>query len=226
MATSGTTTFNPDNLTILEEAFELAGIELRTGNDYESAMRSLDLLKLEWGNEGLNLWTVDEETLTMTAGDGEYDLAVDTIDLLHAAVRTGTGANQTDFRLSRVAFPRWSGITNKNQTGRPTTILVERKINPSVRVWPVPDTTYTLVYWRLRRMEDAGGATATLDMPTRFIPAIITGLAIKMAIKNARGPRAAELSAKASFLLPIYNQQLQFAKDEDRDRSSFFVRPC
>ncbi len=225
MATSGTTAFNPDNLTILEEAFELAGVELRTGNDYESAMRSLDLLKLEWGNEGLNLWTVEEVTLSLVAGDGMYDLPADTIDLLHAAIRTGTGTSQTDYRLARVAFPRWSGITNKNQTGRPTTMLIERTLTPVIRLWPVPDTTYTLVYWRIRRMQDAGGATATMDMPTRFIPALITGLAIKIAIKNAKGKKAAEMSAKASFLLPIYNQQLQFAKDEDRDRSSFFVRP-
>lgn len=226
MATSGTTSFNPDNSTILEEAFELAGLELRTGNDYESAMRSLDLLKLEWGNEGLNLWTVEETTLAITSGDELYDLPVDTIDLLHCAIRTGTGTDQQDYRLTRVGFPRWSGMTNKQIAGRPTTVLVERGLTPSIRLWPVPDTSYTFVYWRLRRMEDAGGVTDTLDMPTRFIPAIITGLAMKMAIKRATGPRAQELLAKANFLLPVYNQQLQFAKDEDRDRSSFYVRPA
>lgn len=218
MATSGTTSFNPDNGTILEEAFELAGVELRTGNDYESAMRSLDLLKLEWGNEGLNLWTVDEETISITAADNEYDLPVDTIDLLHACIRTGTGTSQQDIRLKRVGFPRWSIITNKNQTGLPTTILVERKNNPLVRLWPIPDRAYTLVYWRLRRIEDAGGVTDTLDMPTRMIPAIITGLAIKIAIKR-------EKLDKANFLMPIYDRQLASAKEEDRDRSSFFVRP-
>lgn len=218
MATSGTVAFNPNNVTVLEEAFELAGLELRTGNDYESAMRSLDLLKLEWGNEGLNLWTVEEVELVLTAGDAAYDLAADTIDILDASIRTGSGTSQTDYRLRRVAFPRWNAITNKNTTSRPNVILVERGATVSVRLWPVPDTTYTLVYWKLRRMEDGGGATNTLDMPTRFIPALITGLAIKMAIKR-------DMIQKAQFLQPIYSQQLQAAKDEDRDRASFFVRP-
>jgi hypothetical protein len=218
MATSGTTAFNPDNGTILEEAFELAGVELRTGNDFESAIRSLDLLKLEWGNEGLNLWTVEEETIAVAAADNEYSLPVDTIDLLHASIRTGTGTSQQDTRLRRVGFPRWSALTNKNQVGMPTTILVERTLTPSVRLWPVPDRAYTLVYWRLRRIEDAGGVTSTLDMPTRFIPAITTGLAIKIAIKRDK-------LAKADYLRPIYMEQMANAKEEDRDRSSFFVRP-
>lgn len=218
MATSGTTSFNPDNGTILEEAFELAGVEMRTGNDFESAIRSLDILKLEWGNEGLNLWTVEEETISITASDGAYDLPVDTIDVLHASIRTGTGTSQQDTRLRRVGFPRWSALTSKNQVGFPTTMLVERTTAPVVRLWPIPDRAYTLVYWRLRRIEDAGGVTATLDMPTRFIPPIITGLAIKIAIKR-------EKYEKANFLMPIYDRQLANAKEEDRDRSSFFVRP-
>ena len=219
MAISGVTTFNPDNGTILEEAFELAGLELRTGNDFESAIRSLDLLKLEWGNEGLNLWTVEESTMTLSAGDSTYDLPVDTIDLLHAAIRTGSGVSQSDIKLGRVGFPRWSGIANKNVTAVPNSFMVERTLTPVIRVWPTPDTTYTLVYWRLRRMQDAGGVSDTLDLPTRFIPAIITGLAIKMATKRQKYDTA-------NFLQPTYDRQLQFAKDEDRDRSSFYVRPA
>ena len=219
MAVSGTATFNPDNGTILEEAFELAGLELRTGNDFESAIRSLDLLKLEWSNEGLNLWTVEETTLTLSAGDASYDLPVDTVDILHAAIRTGTGTSQSDIKLGRIGFPRWSGIANKNITSIPNCFMVERTLAPVVRVWPTPDTTYTLVYWRLRRIQDAGGVSATLDMPTRFIPAIVTGLAIKMATKRQK-------FETATFLQPTYDRQFQMAKDEDRDRSSFFVRPA
>lgn len=219
MATSGTTSFNPDNSLILEEAFELAGLEMRTGNDFESAMRSLDLLKLEWGNEGLNLWTVEEVELSLSAGDAEYDLPVDTIDILHAAIRTGSGTDQIDYRLARVGFPRWSAISNKNISSRPTSFMTERSLTPVIRLWPVPDTSYTLVYWRLRRMQDAGGVSDTLDMPTRFIPAIITGLAIKMATKRQK-------FETANFLQPTYDRQFQAAKDEDRDRSSFHIRPA
>jgi hypothetical protein len=221
MATSGTVSFSPDNATLLEEIFELAGLELRTGNDFESAMRSADFLKLQWANEGLNLWTVEETTIAITAGEESYTLAADTIDLLDHAIRDGTGDQQVDYRLKRIAFPRWAGLTTKNETGRPMIILVERKNVPTIRVWPVPDTNYTLVVWRLRYMQDAGGATNTLDMPLRLIPAFIWGMAYTMACKR---PKEVSMEHRM-FLKGEYNTMFQAAKDEDRDRASFFIRP-
>lgn len=221
MTTSGTTSFAPDNLEIIEEAFDLAGIEGRTGQDYVSAIRSLNILQQEWANEGINLWTLDEGTISFTAGEDTYSLPVDTIDILEHHIRTGTGTSQVDYRLQRIPVSRYSDLVNKNTLGRPTQIFVRRLSSPEIRVYPTPDTTYTLVYWRLRRIQDAGGGGNTLDMPLRFVPAMISGLAYKIALKN---PDKVPLE-RLAVLKSEYSTQLEAAKEEDRDRASFFVRP-
>lgn len=221
MATSGTTNFNPDNLEIIEEAFDVAGLEARTGQDFTSAIRSLNLIREEWANEGINLWTLSEGTISLIAGQDTYSLPVDTIDLLEHHVRIGTGTNQVDYRLKRIPISRYSDLTDKNTPGRPTQIFVQRLIAPQIRLYPVPDMAYTLVYWRLRRIQDAGGGLNTMDMPTRFIPALVMGLAYKMAMKH---PDKVPMD-RLAMLKAEYSQLFEMAKEEDRDRSSFFVRP-
>lgn len=221
MTTSGTTNFAPDNLEIVEEAFDLAGIEGRTGQDYQSAVRSINLIQQEWANEGINLWTLADGTLTLTAGEDTYSLPVDTIDILEHHIRTGSGTTQVDYRLKRIPVSRYSDLTDKNVLGRPSQIFVQRLVTPQIRLYPVPDTTYTLIYWRLRRIQDAGGGLNTLDMPMRFVPALITGLACKLALKNPDKVSETRLQR----LDMEYAKQLEMAKEEDRDRSSFFVRP-
>ena len=218
MATSGTTDFNPNNLEVIEAAFDLAGVEARTGNDFKSAIRSLNILHQEWSNQGLNLWTIEEATIAITPGTSTYALPVDTIDVIDHNLRYGTGSSQVDYPLTQVAWSKYALISAKTQTGRPTAIVVERLVSPQFRLWPVPDAAATFVYWRLRRIQDAGGGNNTLDMPTRFIPALITGLAIKMAINKGKLDRI-------NLLKPMYDEQLKDAKDEDRDRSSFSIRP-
>ncbi len=94
MATSGTTNFNLDLADIFEEAFERAGSELRSGYDYKTARRSLDLLMLEWQNRGLNLWTVRDATQTLTAGTASYDLTSEKQDIIEGLLRTTQGLPQ------------------------------------------------------------------------------------------------------------------------------------
>lgn len=222
MATSNTTIFNPDFADIAEEAYEMAGLEMRTGYHLKSARRSLDLLSIEWANRGLNLWTIEQGTVPLVAGTATYNLPADTIDILEHVIRSGTGTSQTDIDLYRVSVSGYSAIVNKNTQGKPSQIYVDRaRTQPSVTLWPVPNvsSTYTLVYQRLRRIQDSGAATNTADLPFRFIPALVAGLAYFIAMKN---PAAKE---RVPFLKQFYEEQFDLASQEDRSRASWFHHP-
>jgi hypothetical protein len=219
MTTSGTTTFNPNIIELLEEAYERAGLELRSGYDLKTGIRSFNFLMAEWANRGLNLWTITEGTVSLASGDNTADIN-NIVDLIDYAIRTGSGSNQTDYRIERVGVSQWAAITNKNMTGRPVQIYVERLTDTTrIKVWPVPSQDYTLVYWALSRMDDAGAATNTADMPYRFIPALVSGLAYHIATKK---PAAMQ---RVPFLKQEYEEQFRLAADEDRDRSSVFFLP-
>ena len=197
MTTSGTTIFNPDLSEIFEEAFERLGydrngmpFELRTGYDLRTARRSLNLLLAEWANRGINLWTVDSGEIAMVANQATYDLPSDTVDIVEQVIRQYSETqNQTDITINRISVATYSTIPNKLTTGRPIQVYVDRKTTtPTITVWPLPQTsnTYTFVYWRLRRMQDAGSpATNTVDIPFRFYEALIAGVAYRLALKKA-----------------------------------------
>jgi hypothetical protein len=220
MATSGSATFNPSLDVIIEEAFERAGTELRSGYDLKSARRSLDIMAAEWSNRGLNLWTVTVGTQALTAGTASYTLPTDTIDLLEHVIRSGSGTSQADYDIERIGVSSYAAIVNKNQTGRPVQIYVERTLTPTVNVWPVPDVnTYTLVYWRMRRIQDTGAATNTADIPSRFIPALVSGLAYYIALKRPA------LMNRVQMLKQIYDEQFQMAYEEDRERVPLRIIP-
>lgn len=163
---SGTSSFNPDLNEIIEEAFERCGAELRSGYDMKTARRSLNLLLMEWANRGINLWTLDSDTIPLVAGTATYNLPIDTIDLLDHVIRTGTGSSQIDINISRISSSAYALIPSKNSVGRPIQVWINRRsgatdndgnvIYPTVTVWPVPDTSqnYTFVYWRMRRLHE------------------------------------------------------------------------
>jgi hypothetical protein len=223
MATSGTAVFNPEIVEIVEEAYERCGLELRSGYDLKTARRSLDIMAAEWSNKGINLWTVESGTLALTTGTATYTLPADTIDLLETVIRTGSGSNQQDLSINRISVSTYATIPNKNNQGRPIQIYVDRQATPKVNVWPTPDssTTYTLAYWRLRRIEDAGRAGSnTYDVPSRFIPCLVAGLAYHIATKRP------EVGLdRVTFLKAAYDEQFTLAADEDRDKSSIQFAP-
>ena len=223
MATSGTATFNPEIVEIVEEAYERCGLELRSGYDLKTARRSLDIMAAEWSNKGINLWTVESGTLSLTTGTATYTLPADTIDLLETVIRTGSGSDQQDLSINRISVSTYATIPNKNNQGRPIQIYVDRQATPKVSVWPTPDSsaTYTLAYWRLRRIEDAGRAGSnTYDVPSRFIPCLVAGLAYHIAIKRP------EVGLdRVTFLKAAYDEQFTLAADEDRDKSSIQFAP-
>ena len=230
MATSTTASFDLDLNEIAEEAFERAGSELRSGYDLRTARRSLNLMFADWANRGINLWTIESSTQSLTSGTATYNLPVDTVDLIEYVIRTGSGTTQTDTPLSRMSVSTFASIPNKNSTGKPLQIYIDRKSGatesggiqyPTVTLWPVPDSvsTYTLVYWRLSRMLDAGTGVNTQDIPFRFLPALVAGLAYYLALKlPGAEQRIAPLKA-------MYDEAWTLAADEDREKSSMFITP-
>ena len=226
MTTTGTALFNLDFAEIAEEAFERAGSELRSGYDLKTARRSLNLLLIEWGNKGINLWTVEEGSILLNTGVTTYNLPIDTVDLLDHVIRTGSGQNQSDITISRISGSTYSTIPNKTAMGKPIQVWINRQSGattptgvayPTINVWPTPqapDEQYTFVYWRLRRMQDAGNAVNTQDIPFRFLPALIAGLAyyLSMKLPGVDMQRAQALKA-------VYDEQFDLAAQEEQAKS-------
>jgi hypothetical protein len=241
MTTSGTSIFNLNLNDLVEEAFERCGAELRTGYDLRTARRSLNLLTIEWANRGINLWTIEQGSIPMVQGQIVYELPVDTIDLLEHVVRTQTGEQQTDITINRISIDTYSTIPNKNAQGRPIQVWINRQSgatypvggqpagtntttgvdHPSINVWPAPDQSnfYTFVYWRLRRLQDAGDGVTTQDIPFRFIPCMVAGLAYHLSLKV---PGALE---RSQMLKAEYEELWQQAADEDREKAPLRIAP-
>lgn len=230
-STSGTTSFNLNLNDIAEEAFERCGAELRTGYDLRTARRSLNLLTIEWANRGINMWTIDEGTIPLIAGQSQYGMPADTIDILDHVVRTQSGQGQTDINISRISVDTYSTIPNKNAQGRPIQLWFQRLSGqdnggdtiqyPTINVWPVPDQNdyYTLVVWRLRRIQDAGDGTNIQDIPFRFLPCLVAGLAYYLSLKI---PGATE---RTLMLKQMYDEAWLQASDEDREKAPLRIAP-
>lgn len=295
MTTTGTTAFNLDVNDLIEEAFERCGRELRTGYDFRTARRSLNLLTIEWANKGINLWTVEQGVIPMVTGQAMYPYPADTIDMMDMVIRQNNGtSNQIDINISRIAEPTYMSIPNKLTQGRPIQVYVNRQsgqsnpttatlsgdigatdttitlsstvglasagfisINsetisypnisgnqllncargqnnttaashtsgaaitvqnlPCINVWPTPNapgTQYTFVYYRLRRIQDAGTGVYVQDIPFRFIPCMVAGLAYQLSTKLADVPPDRIMMLKAA-----YDESFQLAADEDRDKA-------
>ena len=220
MTTSGTTDFNLDLNEAVEEAFERCGSELRTGYDLRTARRSLNLLLADFANRGINLWTITQGTINLTQGTNTYNLPTDTVDLLEHVVRTGAGnvSTQIDLTITRISVSTYSSIPNKLQQARPIQVWVNRQSpTPTITVWPTPDQTgvYQFVYWYLRRLQDAGaGGTYTQDVPFRFLPCLVSGLAYYLSMKI---PGALE---RMAALKAQYDEDWGRASAEDSDRSA------
>jgi len=218
MTTSGTSSFNLDLSEIVEEAFERCGSELRTGYDLKTARRSLNLMFADWANRGINMWTFEQGTQTLTPGVATYTLPADTVDLLEHVIRTGAGnaATQADLTITRISVSTYATIPNKLQQARPIQIWIERLNTPQFTVWPTPDSsqTYQLVYWRLRRIQDAGNGTNTMDMPFRFIPCMVAGLAYYLSMKVTGA------EARMPVLKQQYDEAWALASEEDREKAA------
>lgn len=219
MTTSGTSSFNMDLTEIVEEAMERCGAELRSGYDLRTARRSLSILFTDWASRGINLWTVEQGSIPLVQGTATYNLPDNTVDLLEHVIRTGAGnvSTQADLTITRISVSTYSSIPNKLTQARPIQVYIDRlSPTPTVTVWPIPDgsQSYTFIYWRLRRIQDAGNGVNTMDVPFRFLPCMVAGLAYYLAMKI---PGAID---RLGVLKEQYDTAWQTAADEDRDKAA------
>jgi len=235
MAVNAATDFLPDVGEIVEEAYERAGLEMQSGYDLRTARRSLDLMMLEWQNRGINLWTVEELTYD-SAGDGTgteplvegtatYTLRSGTLAVLEVLLRENDGntATQVDYEMGRISRDTYAGIPNKLTQAKPVQVYINRlQGSTTISVWPVPESSskYKIIYYRIRRMTDTGpGGTYDADVPDRFWPALVAGLAYNIALKR---PESAD---RVQLLKQAYEEQFAFAADEDREKAPIRFYP-
>ena len=223
MALSGSKDFEPDVAEYVEEAFERCGLELRTGYDLKTAKRSANLMLAEWSNRGLNQWTIKQKTVAMVKDTATYNIdstnATAPIDVLDAFVRETIGSNETDMPRSRINRAEYANITNKSTTGKPNQIFINKQTTPTITLWPVPDknTTYTVYMNVLTRMDDADGATNTVDVPFRFYPCFAAGMAYYLSLKKA--------PERTPVLKQLYEEEFERAMSQDQSRASFRISP-
>ena len=229
MATSGTYTFNLDTAHIIEEAYERIGQQSKTGNDLKTARRSLNLLLTKWVNDGVNLFTLDLTTTSLTKDVNNITLSASQyLDVLDGAIRDNSDtSNPQDISIERISLDEYLNIPTKNDTGKPVQFAVERNsqftgsgtATHKIYFWPIPDQTYyQFTSWTIRYPQDV---TATYsqnpDIPRRYLPALISGLAVELAVKFAPD--------RLNILKPLYDEEWMKAKEEDRERVSFYVQP-
>ena len=214
MTTSGSRDFNLDVGEIIEEAYERCGLEVRTGYDARTARRSLNLMFADWANRGLNLWTVKQGTITLTAGQAQETLTDDVVDILEVTLRR----SNTDYEVERISRGEYATLPNKTTQGRPSQYYFDRQIDPVINLWSVPEnSTDQLIYYYVRRIEDADTLVNTTDMPFRFYPCMVAGLAYYLAMK--RSPDRIQL------LKSVYEEEFQRAADEDEGRTPLKLQP-
>ena len=214
MATSGSRDFNIDVAEIIEEAYERCGLEVRTGYDAKTARRSLNLMFADWANRGLNLWTVNQGAITLTSGVAQETLLDDVVDVLEVVLRR----DNTDYEVERIGRGEYATLPNKTTQGRSSQFYFDRQITPVINLWPVPDnSTDQLIYYYVRRIEDADALVNTTDMPFRFYPCMVAGLAYYLSMKRAPD--------RMQFLKAVYEEEFQRAADEDEARTPLKLQP-
>ena len=304
--TSGNSSFNLDLAELVEEAFERVGSELRTGYDMRTARRSLNLLFADWANRGVNMWTFEQDVITLTQGQPTYALPDDTADILEHVIRTqaNSPSNQADLTITRISVSTYATLPNKLTQGRPIQVWIQRLTGQasvlagnvstttsatatsipitslvgvpnagfvrigteligyneysvadgatpayllncvrgqdgttaathntgaaislvqkqSITVWPTPDgsQTYQFVYWRMRRVQDAGSGVNVMDVPFRFVNCLTAGLAYYLALKVPGGME------RIQILKQQYDEAWTTAADEDQERAAIRLVP-
>lgn len=217
MTTSGTTTFDLNIDDLVEEAFERCGMRMTSGYQLNSARRSLNLVFLDWANRGLNLWTIEQKTYALTQGTADITLDPDTVNVLSAVIRDTSQGQQTDITIDRISREEYLNVPDKTTQARPAQFYVQRANTFKVFFYPAADQAYTFVYYRIRRIQDAGDYTNTADVNFRFLPCLASGLAYYLALKFA--------PERVPALKMMYEEDFQRAALEDRDTASVSFVP-
>ena len=220
MATSGTTTFNLDLSDIMEEAYELCGLTMRSGYDYRTAKRALNLIFLEWQNKGLNLWKIEQATQALTAGTSSYAAETSALEIVDAFLRTDSGNTdkQFDQQLTRISRTEYNHQAKKLLQSKPTQFFADKGTSGiNIVLWATPDDaqTYTLVYDYIKRIEDAGSvASNNADVPARYLPCLTYALAYNIACKEP------DAMNRVPMIKQRYNELWQEVSESDRERAA------
>ena len=218
MATSGTRAFTLSTADVIEEAYELAGLELRTGYDANAARRCLNIMFADWSNRGVQLWEVEQVTTSLVKDTASYDLNEYDIDILDAVIRRTSGGTTNDLQMERIDRSEYFNIPVKSSTGRPTQFYLERTRTPKIYLYPKPEnSTDKLITYRWKRIQDVNASTEDQDLPARFIPCMVSGLAYYISVK--KNPQ------KSMMLKQMYEEDFRRAYESDRDRSSLHLVP-
>jgi len=238
--TSGTTTFDKTFSIdeIVEEAFERIGIQQVSGYQLKTSRRSLNIMLQEWGNRGIHYWEIDELDLDLIQGQAEYKFfrsAADGTsavsnpngiygmsDVLEAQLRSNrTQTDQSDSPMTKVDRSTYAAFSNKLSEGTPNQYWVQRFIDHvSINVYPTPDSTNAskdMHFYYIKRIQDIGAYTNATDMPFRFVPCMVSGLAYYLSMKYAP-----QLTQNLKLL---YEDEFQRALQEDGSASSTFITP-
>jgi hypothetical protein len=219
MATSGTSVFTLDVDEVLAEAFERIGVTQPSGGDLRSGRRSLNLLLQELANRGELLWATGTETIVLGAGVSSYTLPANTLSVSDITFRR-TGSTDTQITLNPLGITEFRQLPSQASTGRPVSYVLNRDRDaPSLSFWPTPDVSYDITVERRRKLQDVSTYTENLDLPMRFLPAIIAGLAWSLADKR---PGSVDANRRGE-LLARYETELERALLEDRERVSLFL---
>ena len=218
MATSGTRTFSLDVAVAIEEAYELAGLEARTSYDAVTARRSLNIMLADWSNRGIQMWEVTKVSLTLTEGTSEYTINAYDIDILDAYIQKTVSDIVTDYSINRIDRNEFVGIPTKATKARPTQYWLERAKTPVIHLYPTPEnSTDKLVYYVWQRIQDSSASVNDVDIPSRFMPPLVSGLAYYLCLKKN--------VQKVELLKGLYEQDLMNALKYDEDRSSIRLVP-
>ena len=218
MATSGSRDFQPDVGEWIEEAYERCGLELRTAYDARTARRSLNILFADWANRGLNQWTVSNVSQTLTEGTDSYSLNDYVIDVLDVVLRRTVNDVATDYQMNQVGRAEYWNIPTKSTKARPTQWFLDKQVTPKIYVWPAPENSTDVIKMnQLLRIEDADGSVNDLQMPFRFYPALVAGLAFYLSQKRA--------PERMESLKSLYEDEFARALAQDESRASLMIKP-
>ena len=218
MATSGSRDFQPDVGEWIEEAYERCGLELRTAYDARTARRSLNILFADWANRGLNQWTISNVSQTLTEGTDSYSLNDYVIDVLDVVLRRTVNDVATDYQMNQVGRAEYWNIPTKSTKARPTQWFLDKQVTPKIYVWPAPENSTDVIKMnQLLRIEDADGSVNDLQMPFRFYPALVAGLAFYLSQKRA--------PERMESLKSLYEDEFARALAQDESRAPLMVKP-
>jgi len=218
MATSGSRDFQPDVGEWIEEAYERCGLELRTAYDARTARRSLNILFADWANRGLNQWTISNVDQTLTEGTDSYSLNDYVIDVLDVVLRRTVNDVATDYQMNQVGRAEYWNIPTKSTKARPTQWFLDKQVTPKIYIWPAPENSTDVIKMnQLLRIEDADGSVNDLQMPFRFYPALVAGLAFYLSQKRA--------PERMESLKSLYEDEFARALAQDESRASLMIKP-